>query len=165
MAKTKNGSEAKDANGAAEQAPAGQIRVVGQFIKDLSFENPMVEKIGKQSTSQPNINLTVNVTSQQRGEELYESTIECTAHATDDNGTVFLMEIQYGGLFGLKNIPNDAIEPLLHVNGASLLFPYLRRLVGDITREGGFPPVLLDPIDFGRLYLEQKKSREEEGQA
>ncbi len=89
--------------------------------------------------------------------ELFQSVIEFKAHATNKDGTIYIMECVYGGLFKLQNIPEQALEPFLLINCPTILFPFLRRLVADITREGGFPPLLLDPIDFGGLYIRRQQ--------
>ena len=139
-----------------QQAPM-QAQVVGQFIKDLSFENPNVSRLLDGPGDNPNLKLEVNVNAERVKPELYQSAIDFKAHATNKNGTIYIMECVYGGLFKLVSVPEQALEPFLLINCPTILFPFLRRLVADITREGGFPPLLLDPIDFGGLYIRRQQ--------
>jgi preprotein translocase subunit SecB len=158
-------ADGKNGNGAANMTePDGiapiQAQVVGQYIKDLSFENPNVDKImGAGPGDNPNIQLEVNVDARtaDAANRIYESAINFRAHATSKIGTIYELEVVYAGLFRIQNIPEQALEPFLLINGPALIFPFLRRLLADITREGGFPPLLLDPIDFGALYMRRQQ--------
>ncbi len=145
--------------GAAEKqdAPLVQVKVVGQYVKDLSFENPNIGKLLKEPGDTPNLQLQINVNAQSVGPDLYESVIDFNAHATNQLGTVYELECVYAGLFKIQNIPPQSLEPFLLVNCPSILFPFLRRIVADISREGGFPPLLLDPFDFGTLYMRRQQ--------
>jgi preprotein translocase subunit SecB len=142
-----------------------QVRVLGQYIKDLSFENPNVRKLldNPANQQQPNLRVEVSVNIARMAEKVFESAIQFKAEATSDAGVIYDLELAYAGLFQLDNMPEQMLEPFLLVNAPALLFPYLRRLVGDLTREGGFPPLVLDPIDFGNLYM--NRQRERAGQA
>lgn len=154
-----NGS-GNPAEGAAEGGKTGiQAQVVAQYIKDLSFENPNVEKLMSGPGDNPNMKLEVNVNARRINENdnLFESAIDFKAHATNEAGTIYQLEVVYAGIFRIKNIPEEALEPFLLINCPALIFPYLRRLASDLTREGGFPPLLLDPIDFGGLYVRRKQ--------
>jgi len=141
----------------AEGQPTFQARVLGQYIKDLSFENPSVGRLQQAPGDKPNLQIEVNVNAQTVGKDVYESAIEFKAHATNNAGTIYDLELVYAGLFRIENAPPQAIEPFLLINCPLLLFPVLRRLAADLTREGGFPPLLLDPIDFGSLYIRRKQ--------
>jgi preprotein translocase subunit SecB len=156
MAETKNG---KDGAAATEERELPmQAQVVGQFIRDLSFENPNVHKLIEGIADQPNLKLEVNVNAERMKQaDFYESRIEFTAHATNKDGTIYIFECVYGGIFRLQNIPEQALEPFLLINCPTILFPFLRRLVADVTREGGFPPLLLDPIDFAGLFMRRQQ--------
>ena len=138
-------------------------QVVGQFIRDLSFENPNVARLLDGPGDNPNLKIEVNVAAERLKPDLFQSVIDFKAHATNTSGTIYIMECEYGGLFKLQNVPDQALEPFLLINCPTILFPFLRRLVADITREGGFPPLLLDPIDFGGLYM--RRQQELAGQA
>lgn len=156
----------KPKNGAAAApAPAEdqvQIRILSQFIKDLSFENPSVGKDLLKPGETPNIQVEVNVNAQRVAANTYESAITMKAACQGSGGVLYDLEIVYGAIFLVENMPEQALEPFLLVNCPALTFPFLRRLVADITREGGFPPLLLDPLDFAALYL-QRRSASGEG--
>lgn len=140
---------------AEEQQP--QVNIVAQFIRDLSFENPNIGKLLDGPGDNPNLKVEVNVNAERLRPELFQSVIDFKAHATNKDGTIYILECVYGGLFRLQNVPEQAIEPFLLINCPTLLFPFLRRVVADITREGGFPPLMLDPIDFSALYLRRQQ--------
>jgi len=140
-----------------QAGPPVQVKVVGQYIKDLSFENPNIGKLLKEPGDSPNLQLSINVNAQGVGPELFESAIDFNAQASNQHGTVYELEIVYAGLFKIQNIPQAALEPFLLVNCPSILFPFLRRIVADVSREGGFPPLLLDPFDFASLYLRRQQ--------
>jgi preprotein translocase subunit SecB len=99
------------------------------------------------------------------GDKAYESNIHFKAEATSNDAVIYDMELSYAGLFQIEGMPEDALEPFLLVNCPALLFPFLRRLVSDITREGGFPPLLLDPIDFASLFIARKQKEKTGPQA
>jgi preprotein translocase subunit SecB len=150
-------------NGAHMPVPAEtegqmQIRVLTQFIKDLSFENPSVGKPVLAQGENPNLQVDVAVNAQKvpNAGSVYESAITLKALCAAKAGTVYQLEIEYGALFDLPNMPEQALEPFLVVNGPALIFPFLRRLVADVTREGGFPPLMLEPIDFAALYMQRR---------
>lgn len=143
-----------DADGSSQRTIEAQV--VGQYIKDLSFENPSVGKLLDGPGETPNIKLEINVAAKQLQADLFESAIDFKALASNKDGTIYHLEIIYAGMFRLKNIPQQALEPFLLVNCPTLIFPFLRRLVADLTREGGFPPLLLDPIDFAQLFMRRQ---------
>ena len=119
-----------------------QARILSQYIRDLSFESPSIDRALDGPGENPNLELEVK------------------AKATDDQGTIYLMECTYGGVFQIDSVPREALEPFLLVNCPSMLFPFLRRIIADLTREGGFPPLFLDPIDFAALYVNRKEQLE-----
>jgi preprotein translocase subunit SecB len=156
--------QGNNGNGAAEGSrPEGQnpiqAKIVNQYIKDLSFENPNVHKLISGSGDQPNLKVEVNVGAQRIDGDLYETSIEFKATATNNLGTIYVLETVYAGLLKIESMPEGALEPFLLISGPAMIFPFLRRLVADITREGGFPPLLLDPIDFGGLYIRRQQQR------
>jgi len=146
----------------AEQQSAAnsqiQVRVLGQYVKDLSFESPNMLRIMQEPPASPNLNLEINVQPAQVGPDLYEAALTFKAKAADPKGTIYDLEIIYAGVFEIKNAPAEALDPMLNINCPALLFPFLRRLAADLTREGGFPPLLLDPVDFGGLYLKKREA-------
>jgi preprotein translocase subunit SecB len=143
--------------GGKEATPPVQVKVMGQYIKDLSFENPNIDKLIKEPGDNPNLQLSINVTAHAVDSDVYESAIDFNAQATNKLGTVYEIEVIYAGLFKVQNIPQPALEPFLLINCPTILFPFLRRIVADISREGGFPPLLLDPFDFGQLYMRRQQ--------
>jgi preprotein translocase subunit SecB len=158
MAEASSGKNGNSGSGGVPQQPI-QVQVVGQFIKDLSFENPSIGKLTDDPGESPNLKVEVNVQAARLGPELFESGIDFKAHATHKGGTIYDLELVYAGLFRIKNIPEPALEPFLLINCPTLIFPFLRRLVADITREGGFPPLLLDPIDFAALFMRRQREQ------
>lgn len=154
--KGKNGGAARAPE--KQAAPPVQAQVVAQYIKDLSFENPNVTKLLGGPGEDPNMSIEVSVNAQRMTKpDLFESAIELKAQATSKAGTIYIFECVYAGLFKIQNIPEQSLEPFLLINCPTLIFPFLRRLAADITREGGFPPLLLDPIDFGALYMQRQQ--------
>ena len=150
-------------NGNIGNAPAGaapsavQVRVVGQYIKDLSFENPNVRKLLEGPGEKPALRVEVNVNATKLADKMFESAILFKAEAASKTGVIYDLELAYAGLFEIQNLPEQALEPFLLINCPSLLFPFLRRIVADLTREGGFPPLLLDPIDFAALFMQRQQ--------
>ncbi len=151
------------ADAAADPAQPN-IRVMGQYIKDLSFENPNVGEAMEGPVDNPQLQVEVNVNARQVGPAIFESIIEFEANATSKAGALYKLAIDYGGMFKLENMPQQAIEPFLLINAPALLFPFVRRLIADLTREGGFPPLMLDPIDFASLYVKRKQDSGSSGQ-
>lgn len=153
MAETANGT-----NGATQQAqPPVQVRILSQYVKDLSFENPIVRKLMASPGDSPNLKVEVNVNAERVEGDIFESAIEFKATATNNIGTIYVLETVYAGLFKIESMPEQALEPFLLISGPTTIFPFLRRLVADVTREGGYPPLMLDPIDFASLYMRRQK--------
>jgi preprotein translocase subunit SecB len=146
------------ANGAAA---APQVAILAQYVKDLSFENPNAPQ-SLQMGGQPRIEINVNVNARAGGEDLYEVElkIDATARMADDDKVAFTVELLYAGLFRLQGLPDEAMEPFMIVEAPRILFPFARRVIADCTRDGGFPPLMLEPIDFGTLYMNQLEARE-----
>ncbi len=156
----KNGDGKTPAEAPSEpKTPPIQAHVLGQYVKDLSFENPDPRRMMSGPGENPNLKIEVNVGAERVGKDMYESSINFKAHATNKAGTIYDMELIYAGLFKIQNIPEQALEPFLLINCPSVIFPFLRRLVADISREGGFPPLLLDPIDFAALFMRRQEER------
>jgi preprotein translocase subunit SecB len=154
--KTGNGGGASPP---AASAPQPQVRVVAQYIKDLSFECPNVAKLIDGPGEAPNLRVEVNVNASKLAGSTFESTINFKAEATNKAGTIYDMELAYAGMFQIENLPESALEPFLLIDCPALLFPFARRLVADLTREGGFPPLLLDPINFANLFNKRQQER------
>lgn len=159
MAETNGKSAPQD-----KPAPAPlQARMVSQYVKDLSFENPNIRKLMTAQVDPPNIAVEVAVSADKIDTDLYESSIMFKATATNTVGTIYVLETDYAGMLKIDNVPEQALEPFLLISGPTMLFPFLRRLVADVTREGGFPPLMLDPIDFAGLYFRRKQEEEKRG--
>ncbi len=149
-------------NTAAQAAPQVQMRVLGQFIRDMSFENVMAQK-GVSGDVQPEIQVQVNLDAKKRQvEHQYEVSIKLklTSKAKGMDDVLFLCELDYCGLFHVEGVPEDQLHPFLMIECPRMLFPFLRRIVSDITRDGGFPPVNLDNIDFVALYRNELARRQ-----
>jgi preprotein translocase subunit SecB len=137
-------------DGAQQNAP--RLSVVSQYVKDLSFENPRAPQGLGQGAPRPEIQVGVDVRAQQLAEGQFEVVLDVKLDAKAGQTAMFLLELSYGGVFALANIPQDHLQPLLLIECPRLLFPFARRIVADITRDGGLPPLMLDPIDFAALY-------------
>ncbi len=154
-------SQNPDAN-AANGAPAGPaLRVLSQYVKDLSFENPGHAPV----KSQPNIDLGIDVGAAPHadGNGIYEVSLKLSAKAQAEETVLFITELDYAGLFQLEGIEQENLEPMLLVECPRLLFPFARRIIAEITREGGFPPLLIDPVDFVALYRAQYQRATQKG--
>jgi preprotein translocase subunit SecB len=132
-----------------------QINVLGQYIKDFSFENPRAPQSLQGPGKNPNIQVNFNVGAQPIGNDAYEVALTFEATAKNEDGPLYSLEVVYAGGFRLRDLPQQAVRPVLFIECPALLFPFVRRLVSDLTREGGFPPLLIDPIDFASLYRKQ----------
>jgi preprotein translocase subunit SecB len=134
-----------------------QIGLITQYVKDLSFENPNAPAV-YQWQEQPNIDVQFNIGADRLGDDLHELGLKMEVKATTANGTAFAVELLYAGLFGMRNVPEDQIQPFLLAEAPRLLFPFARRVLADAVRDGCFPPLVLDPIDFNALYLQQAQA-------
>ena len=146
-----------------------QMRVLGQFIRDMSFENIMAQK-GAPADVQPDVQVQVNLDAKKRGgENQYETAIKLniTSKAKDGDATLFVLEIDYVGIFQVESVPEEQMHPYLLIECPRMIFPFLRRIVSDVTRDGGFPPLNLDNIDFVNLYRSelQRRAAEQTAQA
>lgn len=142
-----------DAGAAApdgDEAPG--IRILAQFIRDLSFENPRVPESLRQGAAQPQIEMNVEMNARGREDGFFEVDLKLSARASRDDGPVFMVELLYGGVFQVTGVPAEQLEPVLLVECPRFLFPFARRIIADVTSEGGYPPFLLEPIDFGGVY-------------
>ncbi len=145
-----------DSTGGEAEAPEGpadvpQIQIRAQYVKDLSFENPNApQSLGGEEA--PRIEVAVDVGAQALGDDHYEVELRITANADRGGEKVFVVEVQYAGIFQLAAAPQEVLEPLCLIECPRFLFPFARQIVADATRDGGFPPLMLEPIDFVQLY-------------
>lgn len=135
-----------------------QLQVLAQYIKDLSFENPQAPL--SLQAGKPQLEVGVDVQARQVGVDQFEVVIRIRGDA-NQNATqkAFVVELVYAGVFMLRNIPQEGIQPILLIECPRILFPFARRIVADVTREGGFPPLMLDPIDFAGLFRQSVQNQ------
>ncbi len=143
------------ANG-AEEAPAAGL--ISQYVKDLSFENPNAPAVYQNQTA-PAIDVQFNIGAAQVGDEVHEVVLKIDVRAESEGQVAFIVDLSYAGLFGLRNIPAEHVQPFLLGEAPRLLFPFARRVLSDAVRDGGFPPLLLEPIDFAQLYVQQSEQQ------
>ncbi len=146
---------AGNAQGAQETRP--QLGIQTQYVKDLSFENPSALERPPEAERSPQITVNVQVEARRLNEQTFEVILQINAQASHEEKPVFLVELSYAGVFNFIGIPDNAMEPALLIECPRLLFPFARRIVADVTRDGGFPPLLLAPIDFLALYRNRQQ--------
>jgi preprotein translocase subunit SecB len=139
-----------------EQASSPGFAVKTQYIKDLSFENPNAPQSLLLTNMKPAIDVNVDLKAQKLQENIYEMTLHIAARAKNEDTALFLVDLAYAGIFQISGIAPDRVEPLLLIDCPFVLFPFARRVIADATRDGGFPPLMLDPIDFHSLYLQNQ---------
>jgi len=147
-----------------QQPAQPQMRVLGQFVRDMSFENIMAQK-GVQGEVKPDVQVQVNLDAKKRSVETqYEASIKLNVTSKAENGdaVLFVLEIDYVGIFEIKGVPDEQMHPFLLIECPRMIFPFLRRVVSDITRDGGFPPLNLENIDFVSLYRNEIAKRQAE---
>jgi preprotein translocase subunit SecB len=137
----------------APQAATGgqQLILNAQYIKDLSFENPRAPQSLAQQASAPAVDINVDVNAQNLSPETYEVVLTIKASAKINGEALFLLELVYGAVVTIRNVPRDMLPPVLLVETPRLIFPFARNIVADATRDGGFPPLMINPIDFTEL--------------
>ena len=141
------------------------IRIMAQFIRDLSFENPRAPESLRASAAQPQIDLGVEMSARARPDELYEVDLKLTASAQTNGDPIFTVELLYGGLFQIGGVPADALEQVLLIECPRFLFPFARRIIAEMTSDGGFPPFMIDPIDFAVVYAARQAEMARSGAA
>jgi preprotein translocase subunit SecB len=146
------------AMGAQPQGPA--LNALGQYIKDFSFENPNApQSLGPQQNA-PQINIQVNVNAKQLAETDFEIELKLEGGAGEGAGTLFKFDLTYCGIFRAINIPQEQLGPVVMIECPRLLFPFARQIIADGVRNGGFPPLYIDPIDFGALYAQRMQEQQ-----
>ena len=151
-------AEENNAAGNQQEAPQVQLRILAQFIRDLSFENAVVQKGIPTGEVKPEINVQVSLDARKRPvEHQYEVITKFKVGSTNsaDQQTLFLCEVDYGGVFHIEGVPEEQLHPFLMIECPRLLFPFVRRIISDVTRDGGFPPFNMDPVDFVALYRQE----------
>ncbi|HEY1309622.1 MAG TPA: protein-export chaperone SecB [Pseudolabrys sp.] len=146
---TTNGGPAPAAN------PLPQLNVVAQYIKDFSFENPHAPRSLAPSGQQPGINIQINVAAKPMSDTDIEVAIKLDGKAESNGTLMFRFELEYAGVFRIQNVPPESLNPLVLIECPRLLFPFAREIIATTVRNGGFPPLLLDPVDFVSLYRQK----------
>lgn len=147
-------------NGAADaaaQPPQIKQRILAQFVRDMSFENVMAQK-GVEGEVKPEIKVEVSMDARKRGvENQYEviTKLKVTSNNANSDKVLFLLELEYSGVFEIEGVPEQQMHPYLMIECPRMTFPFIRRIVSDVTRDGGFPPLNLEQIDFVALYRQQ----------
>lgn len=149
-------------NGQAGDFP---ITVNAQYIKDLSFENPNAPKSLVNTGKAPDVDVNINVEAKKLSEDSFEVMLKVNASAKTEDMTAFAVELSYACIMTLNGVPEDQLQPVLMIEGPRLLFPFARQIIADATREGGFPPLLINPIDFVAMYQQNVAAQAPEGNA
>lgn len=133
------------------------VRVIGQYLKDLSFEVPMSPEIFLGQQEKPEIELVIDIDAKKISDQLYEVSLKISADARTKEKVVFICEAVYAGIFLIEKIESDMLEQVLLIYCPNLLFPFIRRIIANSTIDGAFPPLMLEPIDFTELYNRRQK--------
>jgi preprotein translocase subunit SecB len=155
-------AENENAQAGAPQQPQVKMNVLAQFIRDISFENILSQK-GANGEVQPDVKVQVNLDAKKRAQDnQYEVVLKLKVDSTSkaNNETLFILELDYVGVFNIEGIPDDQLHPYLLIECPRMLFPFVRRIVSDVTRDGGFPPLNLVTIDFLALYRNELMRRQ-----
>lgn len=160
MAQTTNGGDGgkqePEAGGQDQQQQPAGVHVLGQYIKDLSFENPGAPQSLGPSDSNPELQVNVNVNAKSAAEgSQFEVELKLNASAKRGDDTLFIAEVLYAGVFQVRNVPQEHVRPVILIECPRLLFPFARQILAEVTRQGGFPPLLIDPVDFAALYRQK----------
>ena len=165
MAKNSKTTDSAVADGAAENTQAmRQLIMHAQYIKDLSFENPNAPNVLTENTAQPDVEIGVNVGAKMIGEGQFEVLLNLTAKAKAEDTALFLVDLTYAGVVSAPNTPEDELNPLIMIEAPRLLFPFARAIVSDMTRDGGFMPLNIQPVDFVAVY-QHNLARQQDAQA
>lgn len=142
------------ADDAQQTGPQGEfpITVNAQYIKDLSFENPNAPNSLVNTGKAPDVDVNINVEAKKLSDTGYEVCLKINASAKTEESAAFVVELSYACIMTLNGVPDDQVQPVLMIEGPRLLFPFARQIVADATRDGGFPPLLINPIDFVAMY-------------
>jgi len=143
------------ANENSSEGAQPSLNILAQYIKDLSFENPGAPRSLQARDNAPAINISVNVNANPLSENDFDVVLSLNAEAKDGDKALFAVELVYGGVFRITGFPQEHILPILFIECPRLLFPFARQIVADATRNGGFPPLMIDPIDFTQMFSQR----------
>jgi len=158
------GAQAQGA-AAGQGADAPPLAVTVQYIKDLSFENPRAPQSFGELTQAPEINVDIDVEARQLQQNVFEVTLQINAKAEREGNLFFVVELAYGAVCVVGNVPPQHIQPLVMIEGPRLMFPFARSILADAVRDGGYPPLLINPIDFARLYQRKAEQSKQDNSA
>jgi preprotein translocase subunit SecB len=147
-------------NGSGDPDSEPQVATIAQYIKDLSVESPSSPQ-AFQWEVQPQLEVQFNIAVDKVAEDVHEVVLKIEVAARSEQGVHFLIDLSYAGLYGLRNFPTEALPPYLLIEAPRLLFPFARQIISDASHNTGFPPLLLDPIDFGAAYMAQLQAAEQ----
>jgi preprotein translocase subunit SecB len=148
-------------NGATDPAAEGpQVAALAQYVKDLSVENPSAPQV-YQWNEAPQLDVQFNISVNKIADEVHEVTLKIDASARSASGVHFVLDLSYAGIFGLRNIPEESLPAFLLVEAPRLLFPFARQVVASATQDAGFPPLMLDPIDFAGIFMSQVEAAQQ----
>ena len=149
-------------NGASDAGFQPQVSIIAQYVKDLSVENPSAPQVYSWQV-QPSLDVQFNLNVQAAGDNIHEVSLKFDVSARSDNGTHFMVDLTYAGLFAIQNVPQDALSPFLLIEAPRLLFPFARQVISEAVSGMGFPPLMLDPIDFASAYMAQLDAAQQQG--
>jgi preprotein translocase subunit SecB len=152
---------AAGSNGSGNGENEAQVSVLAQYVKDLSVENPSAPQVFQWQV-QPTLDVQFNINVEKAADDVHEVTLKIEVAARSDNGVHFVVDLSYACLFGLRNVPDEALPPFLLIEAPRLLFPFARQIIAEAVTNLGFPPLLLDPIDFAAAYLAQAEAAQEQ---
>jgi len=147
-------------NGSFEPGAEPQVSVIAQYIKDLSVENPSSPQVFQWQV-QPNVDVQFNINVDKVADDIHEVVLKVEVSARSDNGVHFVVDLSYAGLFGIRNAPEEALPPFLLIEAPRLIFPFARQVIAEAVANTGFPPLLLDPIDFAGAYMAQIQAQQQ----
>ena len=150
---------ATGSNGSGENGNEPQVSILAQYIKDLSVENPSAPQVFSWQV-QPSLDVQFNIGINNAAESVHEVILKIEVSARSENGVHFVVDLSYAGLFGLRGLPDEALQPFLLIEAPRLIFPFARQVIAEAVSNTGFPPLLLDPIDFAAAYMSQLQTQQ-----
>lgn len=157
----KSNGDGGNGNGAGPGPDEAQVQVIAQYVKDLSVENPSAPQVF-QWQSQPSLDVQFSLNADKIADDVHEVMLKIEVSARSDNGVHFVIDLTYAGLFAIRGVPDEAIPPFLLIEAPRLLFPFARQIVAEAVTNTGFPPFMLEPIDFASIYMAQVQQQLQE---